>query len=56
MNEKPTKPEERRWPERDDVSDLVRRIREISEHCARLPVFDPRTPDEIIGYDENGIW
>jgi antitoxin VapB len=27
----------------------------IRRRCAELPVLDPRTPDEIIGYDERGI-
>jgi antitoxin VapB len=27
----------------------------IALHCASLPVLDHRTPEEIIGYDENGI-
>jgi antitoxin VapB len=27
----------------------------IALHCAALPVQDPRSPDEIIGYDEHGI-
>ena len=27
----------------------------IALHCAALPVRDPRTPDEILGYDENGL-
>lgn len=27
----------------------------IAEHCARLPVRDDRTPDEIIGYDDAGL-
>jgi len=31
-------------------------IREIAKECAALPDFDTRTPDEIIGYDENGMW
>jgi antitoxin VapB len=30
-------------------------IREIQHEVARLPVFDDRTPDEIIGYDEHGL-
>ena len=42
--------------ERLEQEHLVRRIREITEHFASLPVFDDRTPDEIIGYDENGMW
>jgi antitoxin VapB len=28
---------------------------EIARHCARLPVRDPRTADEILGYDEHGL-
>lgn len=27
----------------------------IGKGCARLPVLDGRTPDEIIGYDEQGL-
>lgn len=34
----------------------LRRIEAICKEAAALPVFDSRTPDEIIGYDENGIW
>jgi antitoxin VapB len=30
-------------------------VREISDHFMSLPVLDPRTPDEILGYDENGL-
>ena len=32
------------------------RLREIGEHCAALPDFDTRSPDETIGYDETGMW
>jgi hypothetical protein len=28
---------------------------EIALHCARLPVRDPRSADEILGYDQNGL-
>ena len=28
---------------------------EIALHCARLPVLDSRTPEEILGYDEHGL-
>lgn len=28
---------------------------EIGRRCAALPVLDPRSPDEILGYDENGL-
>jgi len=34
----------------------LRRIEAICKEAAALPVVDNRTPDEIIGYDENGIW
>lgn len=30
-------------------------INEILDRAARLPILDNRTPDEIIGYDENGL-
>jgi len=34
---------------------LADELDEIARHCARLPVLDPRTPDEILGYDEHGL-
>ncbi|HTG35569.1 MAG TPA: type II toxin-antitoxin system VapB family antitoxin [Thermoanaerobaculia bacterium] len=34
---------------------LADELDEIATHCARLPVLDPRTPDAILGYDENGL-
>ena len=34
----------------------LRKIEEISRRAAALPVFDNRTPDEIIGYDDKGVW
>lgn len=30
-------------------------LRELMERARGLPVVDPRTQDEILGYDENGI-
>jgi antitoxin VapB len=30
-------------------------IRRIQERVASLPVLDDRTPDEIVGYDEQGL-
>lgn len=32
----------------DDLDDIAR-------HCARLPVFDERSADEILGYDPHGL-
>jgi len=34
---------------------LADELDEIALHCARLPVQDPRTSDEILGYDEHGL-
>lgn len=35
--------------------DLAWELLEIGRRCAALPVLDPRTADEIIGYDEHGV-
>jgi len=32
-----------------------RRLLEISERSAARPILDPRSPDEILGYDERGL-
>ena len=40
----------RRHPRR-----LAERLLEIGRHCASLPTIDPRSRDEIIGYDEHGV-
>lgn len=34
---------------------LADELDEIASHCARLPAQDPRTPEEILGYDERGL-
>jgi antitoxin VapB len=34
---------------------LAERLMEIGRHCASLPVIDDRSPEEIIGYDDNGL-
>jgi antitoxin VapB len=34
---------------------LADELDEIARHCARLPVKDARTPDQILGYDERGL-
>lgn len=47
---------ERERLKRGDVPDLAARLREIGEYCASLPDFDTRSADEIIGYDETGMW
>ena len=34
---------------------LADELNEIALHCASLPELDPRTPDEILGYDDRGL-
>ena len=34
---------------------LVEDVMDIGRHCASLPLLDGRRPDEILGYDENGL-
>ena len=34
---------------------LADELDDIARHCARLPVRDGRAPEEILGYDENGL-
>ena len=34
---------------------LADELDEIAQHCARLPVRDARTPDDILGYDDRGL-
>ncbi len=41
---------------RGEASGLAQRLHAIAVHCAALPDLDPRTPDEIVGYDEAGLW
>ena len=38
-----------------DIQRRLEAIRKISERFSALPILDPRTPDEIIGYDEHGL-
>lgn len=34
---------------------LAEEIARIQERVAQLPVLDPRSPDQLIGYDERGL-
>lgn len=42
-------------PPRPASSELLARMVEITNGFADLPVLDHRVPDEIIGYDEQGV-
>jgi antitoxin VapB len=47
---------EREQRRRGQTTGLAERLEQIGRECAALPDFDTRTPDEIIGYDETGMW
>ncbi len=34
---------------------LLGQLEDILQRVDKLPVLDPRPPDEIVGYDENGL-
>jgi antitoxin VapB len=40
---------------RRSSEEIERRIKEIAERVAALPILDHRSDDEIIGYDEFGV-
>lgn len=40
---------------RREPRDVIALIHEIQDEIAKLPVLDPRSPDEILGYDEHGL-
>jgi antitoxin VapB len=35
---------------------LADRLAALGQDCAALPDFDSRSADEIVGYDETGLW
>lgn len=43
-----SEPQEPASPKKDDLGDILRRV-------DSLPILDPRSPDEIVGYDEDGL-
>lgn len=47
---------ERERRKQRDPEALAARLDAIARHCAGLPDLDRRHPDEIIGYDEQGMW
>ncbi len=46
---------EREQRKEQTVASLVEDVMEIGRHCASLPLLDERRPDDILGYDENGL-
>lgn len=47
---------ERERLRRGQSAGLAARLRVIGEKCASLPDIDLRAPEQIIGYDDQGLW
>jgi antitoxin VapB len=47
---------ERERRKRGRARGLAERLNAIALHCASLPDYDTRTSDEIVGYDDKGMW
>lgn len=45
---------ERRRAQQDNRP-LTARLMAVGRRCAGRPVQDPRSPDDILGYDEHGV-
>lgn len=41
---------------RGETGLLAGQLEQLGRECAALPDLDLRSPDEIVGYDENGVW
>ncbi len=41
--------------EAERKADFLKCVREVQAAFAAIPIVDPRTPDEILGYDEFGL-
>ena len=46
---------ERELRKDQSIENLIEDVMEIGRRCAALPLLDPRGPDEILGYDKNGL-
>jgi antitoxin VapB len=46
----------RRVRGRKTAPSVLEAILEVSERCAALPDLDTRTPEEILGYDQRGVF
>jgi hypothetical protein len=43
-------------PDTVDQTQARALIRSLQDELARLPVLDPDAPDELLGYDETGLF
>lgn len=46
---------ERERLKRGKASDLTAKLERLVQEFTALPVLDPRSDEEILGYDENGL-
>jgi antitoxin VapB len=46
---------ERELRKDQSIENLIEDVMEIGRHCAALPLLDRRRPDDILGYDKNGL-
>jgi antitoxin VapB len=47
---------EREHLRRGQPTRLADQLAALGRECAALPDFDSRSPDEIVGYDDTGMW
>ena len=47
---------ERERLRRGATTRLADRLEQLGRECAALPDLDPRSPEEIVGYDDTGMW
>ena len=47
---------ERERLRRGATTRLADRLEQIGRECSALPDLDPRSPEEIVGYDDTGMW
>lgn len=52
VRERLERTQRRRTPEQQE---RFEKAMAIARRCSSKPLLDPRTPDEIIGYDEHGL-
>ncbi len=46
---------DRKLRKEQSIASLVEDVMEIGRPCASLPLLDRRRPEEILGYDKNGL-
>jgi antitoxin VapB len=42
-------------PEKAELAARTEKVLQIIEEMRKLPILDPRSPDELVGYDKDGL-